>query len=324
MYKRWLAGALIGVWVLCAPGCANAQPRSRSAVALDTTVTVTLYDPSADEAVLEGCMERIRDYEALFSRTLPDSDIGRINAAGGDWVTVSQETRDMLEQALTVCRQSEGAFDITIAPVTVEWDFTASPPQLPDQAALAGAVALVDYTQVEIEGDRVRLAHPQAALDPGGVAKGYIADRLGDYLREQGVDGAVVDLGGNILTVGSKQGKAFTVGVRDPLDETALAATLRVTDTAVVTSGSYERGFALDGVRYHHILDPATGYPVQNGLVSVTIKSEQAMLGDMLSTACFVMGEERGLAFIGQMEGVEALFIREDGTQIASAGFFEE
>lgn len=321
--RRWWAG-LMAVLLCCLSGCGDTSPRSRSAVALDTAITITLYDSAADETILDECIAKVAEYEALFSRTDPDSDIGRINAAGGEWVTVSPETREMLEQALALCEKTDGALDITIAPVTALWDFTADTPALPDQAALTAAVALVDYTQVDIEGNRVRLAHPQAALDLGGVAKGYIADRLGDYLREQGVAGAIIDLGGNILTVGDKQGKDFTVGIRDPLDPSGLAATLSVGETAVVTSGSYERGFTLDGVRYHHILDPHTGCPVQNELASVTIKSEQAILGDMLSTACFVMGEEQGLPLIEQMEGVEALFIREDGTQTATTGFYGE
>lgn len=319
--KKWLIGLMIGL--ICLSGCRGSTPRSRSAVALDTAITITLYDEDADEALLDDCIRKVKEYEELFSRTVDGSDIDRINKAGGEWVAVSPETKAMVEEALSVCQKTDGALDITVGRVTELWDFKAADPTLPSADDLIKAVASVDYTQVEIQGERLRLTDPQAALDMGGIAKGYIADRLGDYLLEQGVDGAVIDLGGNILTVGQKEGKPFAIGVQDPHNEGELIATLSVADRAVVTSGSYERGFTKGGVRYHHILDPKTGYPVQNGLASVTILCEEAVTGDMLSTACFVLGEEKGMALIEQTEGVEALFVRDDGTTVSTNGFYK-
>ena len=226
-----------------------------------------------------------------------------------------------MQQALDICRESGGKFDITVAPITSLWNFSSESPVVPDKAALAEAVTHVGYDKLEIDGDRVRLTDPAAGVDLGGVAKGYIADRLREYLVSQKVSGALIDLGGNVLAVGDKQGEAFREGIRDPQDSAALAATVAVRDRSVVTSGSYERGFTQHGVYYHHILDPASGYPVNNGLAAVTILSEQSVVGDMLSTTCFVLGEEEGLALVERTDGVEALFVRADGTQVTSSGF---
>lgn len=316
-------GCLAVAVVLVLGGCHRTAraPLTRSTVALDTTVTIAVYDENASTEVLDDCVQRIQHYEALFSRTRAGSDVYRLNTAGGAWVTVDAETRALMQQALTVCRESGGKFDITVAPVTSLWNFSSESPTVPDKAALAEAVTHVGYDKLEIDGDRVRLTDPAAGVDLGGVAKGYIADRLREYLVSQKVSGALIDLGGNVLAVGDKQGEAFRVGIRDPQDSAALAATVAVRDRSVVTSGSYERGFTQDGVYYHHLLDPASGYPVNNGLAAVTILSDQSMVGDMLSTTCFVLGEQDGLALVERTDGVEALFVRADGTQVASSGF---
>ncbi len=316
-------GCLVVALMLVLGGCRRAAraPLTRSTVALDTTVTIAVYDVQASTEVLDDCVQRIQHYESLFSRTRAGSDIYRLNTAGGAWVTVDAETRALMQQALDICRESGGKFDITVAPITSLWNFSSESPVVPDKAALAEAVTHVGYDKLEIDGDRVRLTDPAAGVDLGGVAKGYIADRLREYLVSQKVSGALIDLGGNVLAVGDKQGEAFRVGIRDPQDSAALAATVAVRDRSVVTSGSYERGFTQDGVYYHHILDPASGYPVNNGLAAVTILSEQSVVGDMLSTTCFVLGEEEGLALVERTDGVEALFVRADGTQVTSSGF---
>lgn len=316
---------IVAAAVVLLSGCARntvRKPLTRSAVALDTAITLSIYDTMADTSVLDRCMEKIEQYEALFSRTIPDSDVSRINAAGGQWVTVSKDTRVLIELALNICRESGGAFDITVEPLASLWDFTGEDPHRPDKTALAEALRHVGYDKIEVQGNRVRLTDPQAGIDLGGVAKGYIADRLGDYLAEQQIQGALLNLGGNVLAMGDKWGEDFQIGIRAPDNASALADTMAVRDRSVVTSGSYERGFEEDGVWYHHILDPTTGYPVKNGLAAVTILSEESVTGDMLSTTCFVMGEEKGLSWIEQLDGVEALFIREDGTKIASSGFY--
>lgn len=302
-------------------GCGgDTQPLSRTGFALDTVVTVTLYEGQSG-AALDACFAQLKRYEALFSRTAEGSDIWNLNHAGGEWTPVAAETAELLLLAQRLAVQTQGAFDPTIAPVSALWDLTAEAPQLPDADRLAEAAVHVDYTCLEVAGDRARLTDPAAAVDLGGIAKGYISDRLADCLRENGVSAALIDLGGNIYALGQRAEGAFRIGIRDPADEQATAAVIPATDKAVVTSGVYERGFTLDGVRYHHLLDPATGMPVQNGLASVTVVCADAARADALSTACFVLGLTDGMALIEALDGAEALFIEADGTATASSGW---
>ncbi len=322
MGKGRKAAALVLCGCLCLGGCAKLatdEPRTRTSFLLDTTVSVTLYE--GDVSLLDGCMERIARYEALFSRTVEGSDIDRLNRSGGELVTVSEETAALLRTALEVGARTDGALDITVAPLMDLWGF-GSDPAVPEAAAVADALALVDYTQVELEGDTARLPAGMA-LDLGALAKGYIADRLREYLLENGCSSALIDLGGNILVVGDKGGEPFEIGVQDPRESGRLVATIPVQDGSVVTSGAYQRYFEENGKQYHHILDPHTGYPADTGLLSVTVVSESSLCGDALSTACFVLGADRGLELIESLSGVEALFVLTDGTQRRTTGFPE-
>ncbi len=308
------------VWllILCLllTGCRTPEPLTREGVAMDTVVKITLYD-SRDTAVTDTCFSMIRQYEALFSRTDRNSEVSTLNAAGGNAVTLSPAVRELLTLGKTWGERTDGAFDLTIAPVSSLWDFTDE--VRPTDEAVSAAIGLVDHTALTVT-ETGALLPVGMAVDLGGIAKGYVADRLGDYLREAGVKSALIDLGGNILAVGDKDGEPFSVGVRDPFDSTALAAVIPATNMSVVTSGVYERCFTKEGVTYHHILNPATGFPVQNGLASVTVVSASSADGDALSTACFVLGLERGMALIESLEGVEALFITEDGALHPSSG----
>lgn len=315
----WLLAPL-SVFVLLTDCASVPTPLRRTGIYLDTVVTLSLYD-TQDPAVLDTCFEKIADWENLFSRTRAESDVARINRAAGQPVAVDEETARLLAVGLEYGKRTGGALDITIASASSLWNFQDEEPAIPDSRELQQAASHVDWQTVQLDGRTVQLTDPQAQIDLGAIAKGYIADGLAAYLREQGVERALLDLGGNIYALGDKNGQPWTVGVRDPLDGDGLAATVPVRDGSVVTSGIYERGFERDGVRYHHLLDPHTGWPVQNGLASVTILSASSVEGDALSTACFVLGEEDGLALIEKTEGVEALFIRTDGTQVRSSGF---
>lgn len=303
---------------LCLCGCAqHSSPLTRTSFLLDTTVTVTLYE--GDTSLLDGCMEQIAWYEALFSRTVKGSDVDRINHAAGEPVTVSQETADLLRLALEVAALTDGALDITVAPLVELWGF-GEDPAVPDRAAVEQALGRVGYERVELADNTVRLPAGMG-VDLGAVAKGYIADRLREYLLANGCHSAVIDLGGNILTVGDKRGKPFTIGIADPQETGQMLCTIPVQDGAAVTSGSYQRYFEQDGKRYHHILDPHTGFPAESGLLSVTVLCGEAARADALSTACFVLGADRGWELIESLPGVEALFVREDGTQRRTSGF---
>ncbi len=312
-------GMIILCVVLLLAGCTASQPVSRSGFALDTFVSVTVYDGGTAnvQAVLDACFAEITRLENLLSVTRETSDIARINAANGAPVTVAEETVQLLNIAVRYGDLSGGAFDITLRPVTALWNFTAEQPTLPDAEELAAAVSTVDYRNLLVDGTHVTL--PQGGLDLGGIAKGFIADRVREVLAEHGVVSALIDLGGNIVTCGSKAGEDWKIGVKDPLDTTQLCAIVTGRDMSVVTSGIYERGFTRDGVRYHHLLSPQTGMPVQNELASVTIVCERSVDADALSTACFVLGETRARELLATV-GAEALFVRRDGTLSATAG----
>lgn len=326
-------------------GCRkNVTPTSQTAFYFDTVITITLYDEAVlsagrSEELFSGCFALCADYENLLSRTREGSDIWKINHASGAPVTVAPETAALLQQALSYCEETGGAADITIAPLSDLWDFSSEsllsdsapsgdPAQkntghaIPSQAQLQELLPHVDYHTVQIDGNTVTLADPSAALDLGCIAKGYIADRLKEYLKEQGVMSAVINLGGNILTLGEKpDGSPFRLGIQKPFAETGTPiSVLSVSDASLVSSGVYERYFEADGKRYHHLLNTNTGMPEQNGLLSVTVLSEHSADGDMLSTACFLLGLEKGMAYIESLPDTEAVFITEDYELHPSSG----
>lgn len=305
----------IGIALLLLLGCRSEPAQgahSANGFVCDTVVTITAYAP---QETVDAALRVSMDYEAVFSKTVKDSDIWRLNHADGKPVEVDPETVSLLRLAIAVSEQSGGAFDVTIAPVSNLWDFTAETPSLPDPDELKAAAARVDYRNILIDGNVVTLKNG-AEIDLGGIAKGYIADRVAAYLRENGVTSACINMGGNIVTVGTKpDGSKWTIGIRDPNGTAAQSEeVLSVSDAAIVTSGNYERFFILDGVRYHHILDPKTGMPVQNGIASVTVIGVESALCDALSTACFLLGEEGSRALLDRY-GVKAIFLCTDGTR---------
>lgn len=297
---------------------------SKTGFFLDTVVSITLYD-TENKTPLEECFSRLASYEKLLSRTQEGSDVWQINHSGGNPVEVSAETADLLEKALSYCRLSDGAFDITIAPVIALWNFDADQKTgtVPDESDLIDALSHVGYENVQLDGTTATLLDPDTSIDLGGIAKGYIADLLKDDLVSSGYTSGIIDLGGNILTIGSKpNNQDFRIGIRRPEpDATEPLATISCHDASVVTSGTYERYFTENGKRYHHILSPVDGYPVENGLASVTILSEHSVDGDALSTACFVLGPEKGMTLIESLDGIEALFVTDDLEMTASSGW---
>lgn len=239
-------------------------------------------------------------------------------------VELHEDTLTLLRAALSYAELTDGKVDPTIGSVNRLWDFTSpEAAALPDDAALAQALSHVDYSIVTIDGNLAALNDPYAELDLGFIAKGYIADRIKEYLVSQGVTSALINLGGNVLAIGSKpDGSPFKVGVQEPFAPAgATAYTLPVTDQSVVSSGNYERYFEKDGRIYHHILDTETGYPVWNNLSEVTVLCDSSMEGDALSTACFILGAEKGMALIESLPDTEAIFITSDGEILRSGRF---
>ena len=294
--------------------CRTETLSSAVSFACDTVVTIRAYAP---QETVDNAMRLIRDYEQVLSRTVESSDIWKLNHADGNPVEVNPETADLLRLAVEISEYSDGAFDVTIAPMSALWDFASETPSVPDASMLKEAAQRVDWRNIRIEGTTVTLQNG-AEIDLGGIAKGYIADRVAAYLKEQGVAHACINMGGNILVLGGKpDGTDWTIGIRDPNGTAEQSEeVLSLSDGAVVTSGNYERFFLRDGVRYHHILDPKTGMPVQNGVASVTILSNDSTLADALSTACFVLGPDASKALLERC-GARAIFLCTDGTRIS-------
>lgn len=305
-------------------GCGKKQENiSKSGFYFDTVITVTLYDKDSEQ-LLEDCFKMADTFEQYFSATRDDSDISKINHAGGKPVEVHEETIELIEKGLYYSELSEGGFDITVGNLTSLWDFTQENPKLPENTEIQSAIASVDYRGVEVSGHTVSLKNRDARIDLGGIAKGYIADKMKEYLTGQGVTQGIINLGGNVLCLGEKSDGPYRIGVQKPFDMegTALFA-LEIADQTVVTSGVYERCFTLEDKLYHHILNPATGYPYDNQLVSVTIICKNSVDGDGLSTACFSMGLEKGMELIESLPDTEAVFITEDNELHFSSGMGE-
>ena len=280
----------------------------------DTVVQVEAW--GADREILDRCEELCAYYENLLSPSIEESEIYKINQSHGLPVTVSDETAGLLRLGIHYGELSGGKFDITIASASELWDFTGnSSGTVPDPSALEEAVSHIDYRCVQIDGNTVTLTDPEAKIDLGGIAKGYIADQLKEYLTSAGVRHALINLGGNVLTLGGRyDGSDFRIGIQKPFSEDGtILGTVSVSDSSVVSSGDYERYFKKDGAIYHHILDPDAGYPVQNDLDQVTIISDRSVDGDALSTACYVLGLEDGMELVRSMEGIEAVFVTKDG-----------
>lgn len=297
------------------PPAASEAPIERTDFLLNTFVDIKIYD-SDDTALLDGAISLCREYESLFSKTIETSEIYRLNhrAPGEQTFTVSDTTAELLETALRYCELSDGAFDITIEPLSSLWDFTSSDPEIPDEAAIAEVVKKCGYENLVLEGNTLTFLSPDTSIDLGSIAKGYIADKIRDYLADAGVTSAIINLGGNVLCMGSHPDKGpFQIGLQKPFAERSETfATVSVSNMSVVASGVYERHFIINGTNYHHILNPDTGYPYDNGLISVTILSEHSVDGDGLSTTCFSLGLEKGLELLNSMDGVYGCFIDEN------------
>lgn len=303
-------------------GCGkNREPVTKTGFYFDTVIQVTIYDAGKKDC-LDECMELAEAYEKMLSPSIEGSDIWNINHSGGAPVIVSEETADLLKTALTYCEMSEGRIDLTMETVSRLWHFHPDEPGnaetdaaiIPGPDSIAEALEHVDYHNLLIDGNTVTLSDPESQISLGFIAKGYIADQMKNHLLSRNIQSAIINLGGNLLAVGTKpDGSPFQFGIQTPFDRQGTPITvLSVSDQSAVSSGVYERYFYLDDVLYHHILDTKSGYPIQNNLLGVTILSDSSTVGDALSTTCFVLGPDEGMRLIESLEGVEAVFITDD------------
>ena len=330
--KRITALLLAALAVCGLTGCGGTRDpdeaqESIQVIAMDTAMVLTAYGKESTRAVYDA-EEEVRRLDALLSRTSGSSEISMLNGAGGEMVPVGAEICTLIQTAGDFTEATGGAFDITIAPVVSAWGFTTDSYQVPDREALQTLLESVGMEHVHLSGGSARL-DPGTMIDLGGIAKGYTADRVAEIFQEHAVPRGKVELGGNILVIGDKpDGTAWRVGVQDPKHPDkadGLVCVLNLTDAFAVTSGSYQRYFEQDGKRYHHIIDPATGCPADSGLTSVTVVADSARgngtMCDALSTALFVMGEDKALDF--WRSGVydfQLVLVTEDGRVVVTEG----
>ena len=291
--------------------------------AFNTAITLQAFAP--EQACLPAfgrVRKEARRLERLFSRTLPHSDISRLNRAKGAPVEISRDTADLLECALSYCADSDGRFDITMGAAVQLWDLRRA--TIPSQAELREAVTHVDWRGVRVwkEGGRhfAQLADPQAAVDVGGIAKGWIADRFTNALVEAGLENFLINLGGNVVAHGEKPGgAAWSIGIRDPRNKGAIVGAVPIRNASTVTSGIYERCCEVNGKFYHHILSPETGMPVETDVAGVTVVADRSIDAEGYSTTLLALGTVRGLAFAREHPAIrKAIFVTSNGDVLES------
>lgn len=313
--------------ILALAGCNAQEPApseggskdeySRSEFVVGTIVSVKIFEDGS-EAVLDDIFARLAEIEARMSFNTKESEIKDINAAAGkNPVVVSQDTFDVVERAVEFAEESHGLFDPTIGPLVQLWGIGSEAAAIPSDTDRLAAIELIDWMNVELDPDtlEVYLKEEGMELDLGAIAKGYASDEVVRILKENGVSRGIINLGGNVFAYGEKEdGSAWRIGVQNPFSTRGeYIAILDVKNKTVVTSGIYERFFEEDGVRYHHILDTQTGYPVENNLASVTVVTDNSMNADAMSTILFSAGIEEGMEYIKAYHpDVVAIFVTKD------------
>ncbi|MDU7243189.1 FAD:protein FMN transferase [Clostridium sp.] len=324
MKKKYLNYFTISIMLIFSltilSGCSKdnkvTEPLSKTELLMGTVVTVTLYD-SNDEGILDKVFTKVKELESTLSINENGTLVDKINeSAGIEPVKVDYDTYTVIKKGLEYAKLSNGLFDISVGPIVKLWNIGLPEAKVPTQEEIDSRIPLVGYSDVELndEENTVFLKRQGMMIDLGGVAKGYTADVISDILTEEGVKSAIIDLGGNIFAHGSKvDGSTWRIGIQNPFsDRGDIIGTITVKNKSIVTSGIYERYIEKDGIKYHHILSPKTGYPYENEIAGITIISDKSSDGDALSTSVFAMGVEEGMKFVNTQEGIDAIFVTKD------------
>ena len=312
---------LIGIFLIFSLiGCTNSKddskPLSKTEYFMGTVVTVTLYD-NKSEKIIDKAFEEVKKIEQLVSINMDGTELDEVNNNSGiKPVKVSDDTYNIIKKGLEYSSLTNGSFDITIGPLVKLWSIGLPEAKVPTLDEIKGTLKYINYKDVEINDSEktVFLKKPGMIIDLGGIAKGYTADVIAQTLKDEGVEKAIIDLGGNIYALGEKsENTLWRIGIQNP-DQTRgeIVGSINVKDKSIVTSGIYERFIEQDGVKYHHILSPESGYPYDNEIAGVTIISDKSIDGDALSTSVFSMGITKGLEFINSQPDTEAIFITKD------------
>ena len=316
--KKYFISAMLSA-LLFLTGCSaesSPEPVQGTFFAMDTVMDFTIYGESG---LIDQSESLIASLESLVSVTDANSELYAINQTGSG--TLTGKASSLMEQALEICRRTDGALDLSIYPIVQAWGFTTGSYQVPDEAEIQALLPLVDYRKIQYDAADGDVTLPEGMkIDLGSVAKGYAGQLVAQMLRDNGVQSALLNLGGNVQTVGAKpDGSPWQIGIKDPQGEDAMMV-LSVEDQAVVTSGGYERYFEQDGQTYWHIMDPSTGHPADSGLISVTIVGDEGVVCDGLSTALFVMGLEKAADLWAQSGDFEAVFVTASGEVYITEG----
>ena len=319
MYKKRALLAIVYVillFLLSACTAKSTPPVEVQDFMMGTVITQKVYGENAEKAV-EEVSARMKDIEARMTVNAPGGEINRLNeAAGKERVKLGSDTMYVLDKALKFSELSMGAFDVTIGPLVKAWGIFTDSPRVPDKAEIDRLKGLIDYSKINIDKSSLaaKLEQTGQGVDLGGIAKGYAGDEAISIYRKHGIKSAYVNLGGNVVVLGKKpDGKPWKIGIQNPRSVNGeYIGIVDVVNKAVVSSGDYERFFEEDGVRYHHILDPKTGYPSESGLIGVTIVADVSVDADALSTATFILGLDKGMELVQKLSGVEAIFVTSD------------
>lgn len=324
MKNRFKLCLLTVIIVLTSVGCNNSKPAEAENYYMGTIINQKAFGKNAKTAV-NKVTQRMLEIEKLMTINAPGGEINAINEkAGKEFVKVSDTTFDVLKEGKLFGQLSKGKFDITIGPLVKEWGVFTDNPKVPTKDKIEELKKLINYNDLELDevSKSAKLKRPNQMLDLGGIAKGFAGDEAIKIYKENGVQSAFINLGGNVVLLGSKpDGTPWKIGVQNPRAINGkYIGVLEVSNKAIVSSGDYERFFEKDGKRYHHILDPNTGYPAENGLIGTTIVSDRSIDGDCLSTSTFLLGLEEGRKLVESIDGVDAIFITSDKKVYVTSG----
>ncbi|MGV8980808.1 FAD:protein FMN transferase [Clostridium sp.] len=301
---------------------------SKEFYSLGTLNILKVYGKNAEKAISQS-IEKLCEIDNKMSVFKDQSEISKINKyAGNKPQIVSGDTYYVIQKAIKYCSLSKGAFDITIRPIVELWGIGKEGARIPSSNEIIEKLKVVNYKDIVIDRDNrsILLKKKNQEIDVGGIAKGFAADEVKDVLMKNGIKSALINLGGNILALGKKEdGTPWGVGIQNPFKTRGeFALSINVINKAVVTSGNYERFFEADGKRFHHIIDPITGYPSESDIVSATIISDDSIDGDGLSTGVYIMGIHKAINLIEEIKGVDAVFITKNKEVYVTSGMREK
>lgn len=300
------------------------QKADKNALCFDTIISIAIYDSDRQKAenLANESIEMCYEYEELFSSTISTSDISKINDAGGKSVNVNEKTAELINKSLHYSEISDGLFDISVESVTKLWDFHEGANNIPNEDIISQAQKHVNYKNIHVADNKtVTLSDADAQIEAGGLAKGYIADKIAEYLLKQNVHGALINMGGDLRVIGCPSDKnSFSIGINDPSSSGTPLFPIYITDASVATSGTYERSFTVGDKLYHHILDPKTGYPCNTDLVQATVITDSSIKADALATICILKGCEDAQSLIESLDNTEAVLITKSGDTRYSSG----